>query len=345
MTVTETGTVSQVGPDDRLPPRLAFHIFLRDQGLLLLWLVAIVVFAIWGAPYFFTVATGLSILNSAAITAIFAAGIGVGVMVGVLDISVPGVAAVAGVTVGLLMKADFPVWGAILVGLAIGLIAGAVNGVIAVRGLDPLIVTIGMLSVTSGLALLLSGGYNVAGLGDLAFLGTAYYFGIPAPVIVTVLLFAVLTLILKTTRGGMRLLAVGGNAEAARRVGIAVDGYRIAGFMVSGFCAALGGIVTAAYISTATPTASTGVIFDALTAVALGGVPFVGGRGSLPRVLLGAVVLATISAGLLIAGVQTYWGTVATGVLLVGGLALQRWTTRSVSGLILRGQPSGKAGR
>lgn len=342
MTVTETGTVHQVGADNRLPPKVAGLIFLRDQGLIVLWIAIIVLFSIWGAPYFFTLPTGLSILNSAAITAIFAAGIGVGVMTGVLDISVPGTAAVAGVTAALVLKPGGPVWLAIALALAVGVVVGLINGFVSIRGFDPLIVTIAMLSVLSGTALILAGGYDIGGLSALEFLGTRSYFGIPAPVIIVVVVFAVLTVMLGRTRAGVRLLAVGGNAEAARRVGISVNRYRVLGFVISGLCAALGGIVNTAYISTATPTASTGVIFTALTAVALAGIPFTGGRGSLPKVLLGAVVLATISAGLLLAGVQTYWALIATGVLLVAGLALQRWTGAQISRLILQnGTPKG----
>jgi ribose transport system permease protein len=337
-------TVHQPAAPTDLPPRVRGLILLRDQGLLALWLVLVLAFSFWAAPHFFTVSTGLSVLNSASLTAIFSAGLGVGVMTGVLDLSIPGTAALAGVITGLALEHGLPVGLAIVAGIVVGAVVGALNGLIAIRGLDPLIVTIGMLAVTSGLALVFAGGYDIAGLEQLTFIGTQQYLGIPAPVIVTVVLFAVLTVFLRYTRGGMRLLAVGGNAEGARRAGIATDRYRVIGFTISGLCAAVGGIVSAAYVNTASPTASVGTIFDALTAVALAGVSFGGGRGSLPRVLLGAIVLATISAGLLLANVQTYWSSVATGVLLIGGLALNRWTTRTASQLLVTSHSSAAEG-
>ena len=283
MSVTTTGTVHLGGDGHSLPPKVRVLIFVRDQGLLILWVLLVVAFSVTGAPYFFTLGTGVSILNSAAITSIFAAGLGIGVMTGVLDLSVPGTAAVVGVSVGLLVNAGAPIWLALIVGLAIGVVVGAVNGIITVRGFDPLIVTIGMLSVLSGLALVLAGGVDITGLTSLSFLGTQRYLGIPAPVYISVVLFIILTIMLKFTRVGTRLLAVGGNVEGARRVGIRTEFYRVLGFVVSAVCAAIGGIVNTSYIGIAQPAASTDVIFTALTAVALAGVPFIGGRGSLPK--------------------------------------------------------------
>lgn len=345
MTVTATGTVHLGGDGHRLPPQVSALIFVRDQGLFILWVILIAIFSVTGAPYFLTLGTGVSVLNSAAMTSIFAAGLGIGVMTGVLDLSVPGTAAVVGVGVALLVEAGVPVWMALIVGIAVGIVIGAVNGLITIRGFDPLIVTIGMLSVLTGAALVLARGVDITGLTQLSFLGTQRYFGIPAPIYIAVALFAVLTMMLKFTRVGTRLLAVGGNVEAARRVGIRTDFYRVLGFVISAVCAAIGGIVNTAYITIAQPGASTGVIFTALTAVALAGVPFVGGRGSLPKVFLGTVVLATISAGLLISAVQTYWATIATGILLIGALALNKGTTESISRLLQSGSGSSKGRR
>ncbi|MBP3042402.1 ABC transporter permease [Arthrobacter jiangjiafuii] len=339
--VTPARTVSLESPSNRLPWKIRGLLLIRDQGLMALFIAIVIVFAFWGAPYFLTLPTGISILNAAAIASIFAAGVAVGIMTGVLDLSVPGTAALAGVVTGRLLQEGLPVGVAIMCGLLMGLVVGLVNALVVLRGFNPLIVTIAMLSVLSGAALLIAGSYNISGLTQLVFMGTRTYFGIPAPVYIAVVLFVILTVFLKFTRGGMRLLAVGGSAEAARRVGIAVNWYRILGFAISGLCAALGGIVTAAYITTAVPSASVGTVFTAMTAVALAGVPFVGGRGSLPRVGLGVIVVATISAGLLLAKVPSDWSSVVTGVLLVGGLGLNMWTTNTTSKLLLAGGDDG----
>jgi ribose/xylose/arabinose/galactoside ABC-type transport system permease subunit len=105
----------------------------------------------------------------------------------------------------------------------------------------------------------------------------------------------------------------------------------VLGFVISGTLAALGGLVTTAVVTEANPAASPQIIFNALTAVALAGVALTGGRGSLPRVAVGALILATISNGLTIRGIQPYWATVCTGALLLGSLMFERALQNGVS--------------
>ena len=164
-------------------------------------------------------------------------------------------------------------------------------------------------------------------------MGTDRYFNVPAsrPVYIVAVVFIVGTIFLTRTRDGIRLMAVGGNAEAVRRAGIPSPRYVVLGFVISGLLAALGGLVTTAVVTEATPSASPAIIFNALTAVALAGVALTGGRGSLPRVLVGSLILATIADGLTIRGIQPYWATVVTGALLLGSLAMERAIQTSVS--------------
>jgi ribose transport system permease protein len=184
-----------------------------------------------------------------------------------------------------------------------------------------------------------AGGYTFPGLVQLEFMGTHRYFringgetfpGIPAPVFIVAVVFVIGTIFLTRTREGLRLMAVGANGEAVRRAGIASNRYVVLGFVISGVLAALGGLVNTANVTEANPNASPGIIFTALTAVALAGVSLTGGRGSLPRVLVGALILATITNGLTIRGIQPYWATVCTGALLIGALLLERLIQASV---------------
>ena len=346
------------GPE-RLPRSITSLIFIRDRGIVVLWILLLILFTIVAQPYFASVSNGLLVLNAGAITAIFAAAIAVGVFTGSLDLSVPGVAAFAGmICAWLIVKQDLPTWVGLVVGLGIGLGVGFINARITLLGLNPLVVTIGTLTVLTGLAAVVGGGYTIPGVDKLAFMGTDTYFdipqtwtvtvhpwfllpdfsfqlggfdGIPGPVFVMFGVFIVMTIFFTKTRGGIRLMAVGGNSEAVRRVGLSATRYRTLGFMLSGLLASLGGLVTTAYVGEASPSASPSIIFDGLTAVALAGVSLAGGRGSLPKVLVGALILATISDGLTIAGVNPYWATVSTGVLLVGALVGDLLLTKTVS--------------
>ncbi|WP_159499743.1 ABC transporter permease [Microbacterium sp. 18062] len=317
--------------------------FLRSRGIIVLWIVMLIVFAAT-SPVFATPTNFALILGAAAVTSIFAASVAFGVMSGALDLSIPGTAAFAGVTVGLLLNAGVPPVIAIAIGLAVGVGIGAVNGLIVLRGLNPLVVTIGMLAVLGGLASVLSKGIPVTGLTSLRFIGTDRYLGVPAPVYVVVILYVIGTLFLTRMRSGVRMLAVGGNAEAVRRSGVRSDRYRVLGFVLGGVCAALGGIVTAAIVTQASPAASPGILFEALTAVALSGLALTGGRGSLPLVLVGALVIATINSYLVIQNVQPYWTDVITGALLIGALALDKYTGGLVSSRLIA-DASSLAGR
>jgi ribose transport system permease protein len=314
---------------DSVPIRLL--IFTRDRGIFVLWLALLVGFGIWCRPFFATVSNAILIANAAALTAVFAAGVAVGVMSGALDLSIPGTAAVAGCSCGWLLTHGQPVWLGIVLALALGVLVGVLNGLITLRGFNPIIVTIGSLSVLSGLAAVIAGGYTIPGLDDLTFLGTRRYGGIPAPVWVVAAVFVVGTVFLTRTLHGIRFMAVGGNPDAVRRCGLSSARYKVLGFAISGFCAALGGLITTALVTEASPDTSPGIIFNALTAVALAGVALSGGRGSLPRVLVGALILATISNGLTIRGVQPYWGTIVTGALLLASLGVERAVATSVS--------------
>jgi len=306
-------------------------IFIRDRGIFVLWALLIVGFGFWANPYFASVTNAVLVANAAALTAIFAAGVAVGIICGALDLSIPGVAALAACTCGWLLNNGQPVWVGLVAGMAVGVVVGLANGIISLRGFNPIIVTIGTLSITSAAASILVGGYTIPGLTDLKFMGTQRYLGVPAPVYIAAAVFIVGTVFLTRTRDGLRLMAVGGNAEAVRRSGIHADRYKVLGFVISASCAALGGLVTTAVVTEASPAASPGIIFTALTAVALAGVSLAGGRGSLPRVLVGALILATIDNGLTIKGIDPYWGTGLTGFLLLASLGLEKWISTTVS--------------
>lgn len=343
---------------ERLPRSISTLIFIRDRGVIVLWLALIVLFTVWAFPFFLSVSNSMLILQAGAISSIFAAAIAIGVFSGALDLSVPGVASFVGMCTAWLITHDWPVWLALVIGVAIGAVIGVINARITLVGLNPLVVTIGTLTVLTGLAAVVGGGYTIPGLDKLAFIGVDTYFaidqswtvavdpwflfpdfsfqvggfdGISGPVFVMAAVFIVMTIFVTKTRGGIRLMAVGGNNEAVRRVGLSSDFYRTLGFVLSAVLAAIGGIVTAAYVGEANPDASPGIIFTGLTAVALAGVSLAGGRGSLPKVLVGALILATISDGLTVAGIDPYWATVTTGVLLIAALLLDLTLTRTVS--------------
>src|SRR4051812_18595541 len=124
-----TRTDQSATPDAGNSAGVRTLVFLRDRGILVLWLVLVAVFAFWAAPYFFTINNAALVANAAALTAIFAAAVGIGVLSGALDFSVPGTAAMAAVVGGMVLRAGAPAWIGIVVAIAVGLAIGFVNGV------------------------------------------------------------------------------------------------------------------------------------------------------------------------------------------------------------------------
>lgn len=313
------------------PDALSTLVFIRSWGITILLVLLWVAFSLTN-PIFGTFDNFSLILGAASISAIFAASIAMGVFSGALDLSVPGTAAVSSVILGLMVAGGIDPVTAIVTAVLVGAALGAINGLIVQTGLNPLAVTIGMLSVTSGAAAIISDGLPIFEKMDtLAWLGTSIYFGLPSTFYVVAVVFAIGTIFLTKTRGGIRFLAAGGNAEALRRSGVNANVYRLLGFILSGALAGLGGVVTSAYTAQASSSAATGVLFDGLTAVALSGISLAGGRGSLPKVLVGALVISTIGSGLLIMNVQPYWTIAITGLLLIGALAGEHYLGKAVA--------------
>ncbi|MBM7470655.1 ABC transporter permease [Subtercola frigoramans] len=324
-------TAANSADDAGVSSNVRLLIFLRDRGIIVLWIVLVIFFAFWASPYFFTLANAGLIANAAALAAIFGAAVGIGILSGALDLSIPGSATIAAVVGAISIKAGAPAWLCIVIALLVGASVGIVNGLLVQRGLNPLVVTIAMLTTLGGLAQVISGGVPVTGITQLKWMGSTSYLGIPAPVFVVAIVFIAGWLFLTQTRAGARVLGVGGNIEAVRRAGVNADRYRILGFVLSGIFAAVGGLLVMATTTQASPNPSVDLLFSALTAVALSGMPLTGGRGSLPRVLVGALIIVSISSALIIRGIPPYWATIVTGVLLVLALAFEKLMSSAVA--------------
>ena len=306
-------------------------VLLRDFAIVLVLLATVAVFVVWYGPGFLSLGNLGDIADSAALTAIFATGEAVVVMAGAIDLSIAPIAAVSGIVGAKLLQGGMPSVPALLLTVAFGGVLGAVNGLLVTRlKLTALVATLATLSAYSGLAFILAGGNQIFGVDGFEWLGQHRFWDtLTAPTVLMLIVVAVTAVFVRSTRWGMRLLAVGGNAEAARRCGLKVHAYTVAAFAFSGCMAALAGCVTLGFLTTAEPTAASTAIFDAITAVALGGVALSGGQGSILRVLAGALVIGVITTGLLLTGVPPYYALVVTGALLVVAVAFESVLTRA----------------
>jgi ribose/xylose/arabinose/galactoside ABC-type transport system permease subunit len=287
--------------------------------------------ALWAAtPHFATVDNLLNVAEQTAIVGVLAAGMTFVILTGGIDLSVGSVVALAGVVLGLALRAGAPVPAAVAAALLAGAACGAANGaLVTLGGLPPFIVTLGMMSVARGGALLLTDGRPVSGFpAGLRALATARPLGVPAPALVMLALFAAAHLVLARTTFGRYVYAVGGNEEAARVSGVRVRAHKAAVYVVSGALAAACAVLLTARLDSAQPIAGMAYELDAIAAVVIGGTSLLGGAGTVLGTLAGALTMGVLRNGLNLLGVSAYLQQVAIGVVIVAAvlvdLALRR---------------------
>jgi ribose transport system permease protein len=219
---------------------------------------------------------------------------------------------------------DVPIPLAILITLVLGLVIGAGNGaLVAFLNVNPLIATLGTMSVARGLALVMTEGYNVSSLPDgFTQLGQEGPLQLPWMVWITAVLIIAGDLALRRTRFLRQVYYIGGNERAAQLSGIPVHRMRVFTYMLSGLLASLAGILLAARLSTAVPTAGQGLELQVIAAAIIGGASLAGGEGTVLGAVLGVVFLSLISNALTILSVSVFWQIVVTGVILIAAVSI-----------------------
>jgi ribose/xylose/arabinose/galactoside ABC-type transport system permease subunit len=208
---------------------------------------------------------------------------------------------------------------AVAAGVSVGFLIGIANGfVVGYIGVSPLIVTLGAMNISRGLALIISAGAAIYSFPrSYTDFGTSSILGIPTLALVSLLVFAVMALLIRLTPFGVYLYASGGNAHAAQLSGINVKFVRMMAFAISGALCGLAGMMLAARTGGGEPTAGVLYELEAIAAVILGGAPLSGGEGKLWRSMMGILLLAALGNGLNIVGMHPHWKGVAIGAILV----------------------------
>lgn len=292
-------------------------------------LVAVTAYLSVTQPAFPTYANAINILQTSAVGLIVGVGLTLVLLCGGFDISVGGMVSLAGVGMALLItNAHVPPLIAILiVVIGGGVIGGGLNGfLIAKVGLQFFVVTIGTMGIFAGLALVITGGAS-EGLYNNQFivnLGQGTVGGIPYVVIIAAVVALIGFVVTRYIGYGRMIYAVGGNEEAARLSGINVVGVRASTYVICAALAALGGVVQAALLASAEPTAGSGIPLTAAAAVLLGGTSFEGGIGGVVGTVLGTLFLGVIANGLTIAGVSSFYQGIISGVVLILAILVDR---------------------
>jgi ribose/xylose/arabinose/galactoside ABC-type transport system permease subunit len=278
---------------------------------------------LWAAtPHFLTVSNLLNVLEQTALNAVVAVGMTFVIISGGIDLSVGSVLALAGICLALALEAGVPAPVAIAIALAVGTACGLVNGLLITLGrLPPFIATLGMMSVARGVALMLAEGRPISGFSEgFRAIATERILGIPAPVLITIVIYAVAHFVLTRTVFGRTTYAIGGNEEAARLSGVQVRFHKTAVYGVAGLTSAGAAVVLTARLNSAQPTAGTMYELDAIAATVIGGSSLLGGEGTVSGTLTGALIMGVLRNGLNLLNVSSFLQQVVIGVVIIGAV-------------------------
>ncbi|MEU4230455.1 ABC transporter permease [Nonomuraea sp. NPDC026600] len=303
---------------------------LRDRQVV--WIAAVlalllVTFSVLRPDSFATSFNLLNLVSDAAILLLLATGMTYVIITAGIDLSVGGVLVFSAVAATKIMEAT----GSLLLGAATavltGLVWGLLNGFLVAKGRIPaLIVTLGTLGMSLGGALLLTGGVDLRAPGDLNLgLGLARWLGVPQIAWICAAITAVLALALARTRFGRHTYAIGSNAEAARRGGVAVNRHLIRVYGLAGLLAGLAGYLSLAKYGITGVSAHSTDNLQAIAAVVIGGTSLFGGVGTVVGTVIGVFIPVVLQNGFQILGVRPFWQQVVVGAVLVAAVYVDQW--------------------
>ena len=311
----------------RLNGDIFVNFFNTYKALVIMIILAIVVSML--TPKFLTVSNVLNILRQVSIYAILATGYTMIISAGCIDLSVEYILAIVGLVIAKLIKqANWPIVPSFMVGIAVGVICEYINSSIFLKfKLPPFIVTLGLSQGYRGIAQIICNGTPIAKLpAACVFIGQGYLFGIPFPIYIMVAMILIGNFILKKTIIGRRILAVGGNSEAAFVSGINVNRAKKSAYIILGIATGIAAIVMNGRVASAQPGAGAGMSMDCIAAVVIGGTRMGGGYGNVLGTLFGCLLVGVINNSLNLLNVNAWWQWVAKGLLIVIAVVLDSVT-------------------
>lgn len=268
---------------------------------------------------FISEANLINIVRQASVMIIVGCGAKFIMIAGDVDISVGGVACLCAVITSVLIKMNVSILLAIFVGVLTGALFGLISGVlVSYFAFPPMIATLGMMNLCTGIANLVTNGTAISNLPEqFQILGRGYVGVIPILVIITILITASCTVVLSQTTFGRYIYAIGGNATVAKMAGINVHKIRLSYYVIGGICSAIAGILITSRMGSAQPTLGTSWPMDIIAGVVIGGTHFKGGSGTIVNTVFGVILMTMITNGLNLLGVNTFWQQIVTALLLI----------------------------
>jgi ribose transport system permease protein len=302
----------------------------REIGIFCALLATILAFSLLDRSFL----SGYNLVNivlQSSVTAILAIAATFVIITAGIDLSIGSMLAVSAVVCGLMathgVSLPLTIAGTLGAGVAMGLFNGLI---ITLSGITPFVVTLGTMSIYAGLALIFAGGQTVygvpAGFNQMLAgnLGPA-----PIPVVIALVVMLVASFILSQTKLGEYIIAIGGNHEVARLAGINVTAYTAGAYVIAGLLSSVAGMVTVGRLGAADPILGTDLLLPSIAAAVMGGANLMGGEGSMVGAVVGAILIATLQAGLTFMNVQAFYQQVAVGAVIILALLFNRLQRRS----------------
>ena len=303
---------------------------LEENGILIAFVIICIILS-FASPHFLTSANLFNVLRQISTIGIATIGVGMLIVMGTIDLSIGSTFALAGIIAGLTVSTGIggfglhPVLG-FAVGIGTGIFIGAFNGVIVAKARIPaFIVTMGMMSICRGLALIFARGMPIGSFPEgFNWLGSAFIGPIPLPVIVFVLVAIFVWFLMEKRPLGRYIYAVGSNETAARAAGINVDRVKIKTYLIHGAMVGLSATVLASRMRSAAPGLGVGFELDAIAGAIIGGVSFTGGIGRVQDMVLGALLIGIINNGMDLLGVGAFYKQIVMGSLIIIAVLIDR---------------------
>ncbi|MCL2785092.1 MAG: ABC transporter permease [Propionibacteriaceae bacterium] len=313
-----------------------------EVGVIGIILVVAIVFSLM-SPTFRTTANLQILLLNGAVIGFLALGQTFVLLTGGIDLSTGSNLCLTGMLAAIVMYNGAPWWIAALVAIAAGVAVGVFNGVIVhYAKLPPFIVTFSTFGIAASIPKIMTGAQSVSVKDPFfAVIGRGSILGVPMPVVLLAIAFITFTFILRRTPLGVHIYSVGGNAETSRLSGISIPRVTITVYAMSGLCAAFGGLITTSRLMVGYPVAGSGnELFYSIASAVVGGVSLFGGIGTIPGALLGSILIATVSNGMNVVRVESYWQPLVIGVIILGGVILDTYRRQvSLSALLSKRAP------
>jgi ribose transport system permease protein len=303
---------------------------LRRFSVVVIFLGLVLIFGAISGD-FLTPSNLLNVARQTSIVAIVSVGMTFTILTAGIDLSVGSLVAVTGALAAMASaRWGMPVPVAILVGMASGAVAGGISGLLVAKGgLPPFVATLAMMAAARGATLVITDARPITGVTK-AFrdFGNGFLLGVPIPVWVLIMVAVLAWWVLAYTRFGRYVYALGGNEETAKLAGINVDRIKILVYVISGALSGLAGMILAARLNSAQPTAGIAMELDAIAAVVLGGTSLAGGAGGVGGSVIGALIMGTLANGLNLAEVPSYIQKLIQGAVIVLAVVLDVTTRR-----------------